>query len=163
MVQTQTRRPARRASPERWQAALRRAIAEGIQVRQLVGSGAWVATSGSDPAAAYLVGANGCECQAGEYGDPACKHRAAFWHAQGVLNLEPEPDAAPVVTAVVVEPPPAPVATCPVCAGRGIDPDCRGHRVAPGYFVHCPCFACDGSGAVAVAVVLTEQPARAAA
>ncbi len=163
MVQTaQTRRPARRATPERWQAALKRALDEGIQVRQLAGSGAWVATSGSDPAAAYLVSANGCECQAGEYGDPACKHRAAFWHAQGVLDLEPEPDAAPVVTAVVVEPAPA-SAICPACGGRGIDPGCRGHRVAPGYYVHCPCARCDGSGVVTGAVVLTEQPARAAA
>ncbi|MDP9359250.1 MAG: hypothetical protein M3R02_28990 [Chloroflexota bacterium] len=161
MVQTAIRRPVRRATPERWQGALRRALAEGVQVRQLAGSGAWIATSGTDAASAYLVTGDSCECQAAEHGDPICKHRASFWHAQGALHLDPEPDAAPVVAVVVVEP--APAATCPTCGGNGIDPDCRGHRVAPGYFVHCPCFACDGSGAVAVAVVLTEQPARAAA
>ncbi|MDP9471619.1 MAG: hypothetical protein M3Q71_13290 [Chloroflexota bacterium] len=147
MVQTTNRRPARRATHERWQAALQRALAEGIQVRQLAGSGAWIATSGTDAAAAYLVSGNGCECQAGEYGDPVCKHRAAYWHALGALDLEPEPAAAPVVTA------PAP-ATCPACGGNGFDPGCQGHRLAGGFVVHCPCPTCDGVGTVAVAVVL---------
>ncbi len=161
MVQSApTRRPVRRATPERWQAALKRALAEGVQVRQLAGSGAWVATSGSDPASAYLVTGDSCECQAAEHGDPICKHRASFWHAQGALHLDSELDAAPVVTAVVVEPAPA---ICPACGGRGIDPACRGHRVAPGYYVHCACARCDGSGTVTVAGVLTEQPARIAA
>ncbi len=148
MVQTATRRPVRRATPERWQAALKRALDAGVQVRQLAGSGAWVATSATAPAAAYLVSGQSCECQAAEHGDPVCPHRAAFWHAQGALDLDPEPAATPVV----VEP--APAATCPTCNGNGIDPECCGHRVAPGYFVHCPCYACDGAGSVAVAVVL---------
>ncbi len=139
MVQTQTGRPVRRATPERWQAALKRALDEGIQVRQLVGSGAWIATSGSDTAAAYLVSAQGCECQAGEYGDPVCKHRAAYWRALGALDLEPEPVVAP--------------ATCPACGGNGFDPACTGHPVA-GMVIHCPCPTCDGAGIVTVSVVL---------
>ncbi len=145
MQTIQARRPVRRATPQRWQTALQRALAEGIQVRQLAGSGAWIATSGSDAAVAYLVSAQGCECQAGEYGDPICKHRAAYWHALGALDLEPEP--VPVVTV------PTP-ATCPTCGGNGFDPGCQGHRVSAGYVVHCPCPRCDGSGAVTVAVVL---------
>ncbi len=163
MVQSASvRRPVRRATPERWQAALKRALDAGVQVRQLAGSGAWVAGSATDPRAAYVVSGQACECRAAAEGDPICLHRAAFWHAQGVLDLEPEPDAAPVVTAIVVEP--APVsAICPACGGRGIDPGCRGHRVAPGYYVHCACARCDGSGVVTGAVVLTEQPARIAA
>ncbi len=152
MVQTTTRRPVRHATPERWQAALRRALAEGVQVRQLAGSGAWIATSGSDATAAYLVNGQACECQAGEYGDPVCKHRAAFWHALGSLDLEPEP------VAVVA---PAPIATCLTCGGNGFDPACTGHAVA-GMTIHCPCFACDGAGTVAVDVVIAERPAIAA-
>ncbi len=159
MVQTATRRSVRRATPERWQAALRRALAEGIQVRQLAGSGAWIATSGSDAAAAYLVSGDSCECQAGEHGDPICKHRAAFWHAQGALDLDPEPAATPAP--VVVEPAPT-SATCPTCNGNGIDPACRGHRVARDYFVHCACCVCDGSGSVIVSVVIADPAAIAA-
>ncbi len=146
MQTTQTRRPVRRATPERWQAVLKRALAEGIQVRQLAGSGAWIATSGTDAAAAYLVSGNGCECQAGEYGDPVCKHRAAYWHALGALDLEPEPAAAPIVAEPAA-------ATCPSCGGNGFDPACAGHPVA-GMMVHCPCPTCDGDGAVTVSVVL---------
>ncbi|MDP9357354.1 MAG: SWIM zinc finger family protein [Chloroflexota bacterium] len=152
MVQTTNRRPARRATHERWQAALQRALAEGIQVRQLAGSGAWVASSGTDTTAAYLVSANGCECQAGEYGDPICKHRAAYWHALGALDLDPKPAAA-------ARPAPATIATCPGCGGNGIDRACHGHRIASGYVVHCPCPTCDGAGTVAVDVVIAERPA----
>ncbi len=156
MVQSVTTRPVRRATPERWQAALQRALDEGIQVRQLAGSGAWIATSGSDTAAAYLVSAQGCECQASEYGDPVCKHRAAYWHAVGALDLEPKPAAAPVVAA------PTP-ATCPACSGNGFDPGCQGHRLAGGYLVRCPCSRCDGTGRVTVDVVLAGRPASVAA
>ncbi len=148
MVQSASvRRPVRRATPERWQAALKRALDAGVQVRQLAGSGAWVATSATDPTAAYLVNGQSCECQAGEYGDPICKHRAAYWHALGALDLEIEPAAAPLVTA------PTP-ATCPTCGGNGFDPACSGHRVSAGYVVHCPCPHCDGTGTVTISVVL---------
>lgn len=146
MVQTVTRRPVRRATPERWRAALKRAMAAGVQSRQLAGSGAWVATSATDPLAAYVVSGQNCECRAAAEGDPVCLHRAAFWHAQGALELESEP-AAPVVTTPAL-------ATCPTCGGNGIDPACRGHRISAGYFVHCPCFGCDGVGTVAVNIVL---------
>ncbi len=150
MVQSATTRPARRATHERWQATLRRALDEGIQVRQLAGSGAWIATSSSDTAAAYLVSAQGCECQASEYGDPVCKHRAAYWHAQGALDLEPEPVVASIETA------PTP-ATCPSCGGNGFDPSCQGHRIARGYLVRCPCPRCDGTGRLTVDVVIAER------
>ncbi len=154
MVQSVTTRPVRRASHERWQAALQRALDEGVQVRQLAGSGAWIATSGSDAAAAYLVSGNGCECQAGEFGDPICKHRAAYWHALGALDLESEP-------ATAARPAPATVATCPSCGGNGFDPSCQGHRIARGYLVRCPCPRCDGTGRVTVDVVISERPVAA--
>jgi hypothetical protein len=84
-------RTIRQASPARWQTALRRAFSEHISVRQLAGSGMWVATSGSDPAAAYEVTGQTCECQAGQFGDPVCKHRAMLWHLHGLLDFDPEP------------------------------------------------------------------------
>jgi hypothetical protein len=37
--------PMRANTPARWQAALRRALDEGVQVRQLAGCGMWIATS----------------------------------------------------------------------------------------------------------------------
>ncbi len=147
-MQTQTtasRRPVRPTTPERWQAALKRALAAGVEVRQLAGSGAWVAGSATDPRAAYVVSGQACECRAAAEGDPVCVHRAAYWHAQGVLEVEP---AAPV------EPAPVPVATCPSCGGNGIAVECRGHRVSAGYYVHCPCATCSGAGTVTVAVVM---------
>ena len=82
-------RTPREATPERWRAAMRRAEKEGIEVRQLVGSGGWIATSGSDRRAAYeleVTGGvvHGCACPAASHDDPVCKHRAAFWAARGV-------------------------------------------------------------------------------
>jgi hypothetical protein len=64
-------------TPARWIAALDRAEREGISVRQLTGSGAWIATSASDPHTAYEVSVHRCTCKAAEFGDdPVCKHRA---------------------------------------------------------------------------------------
>jgi hypothetical protein len=122
-LRTQTRT----SSPARWIKAAERAVAEGIQIRQLVGSGAWVASSGSDPNAAYEVEvtgnvAHGCSCLAGLNDDPVCKHRAAFFLLIGALNIDPEPEGSPPASA-------APVvcfrcqgadASCPVCAGAGL-------------------------------------------
>lgn len=98
---TTIRRP-RVATPERWQAALDRAITEGVQVRQLAGCGAWIATSGTDASVAYEVEvtgtvAHGCSCLAGLNDDPVCKHRAAFYLAAGVLDPQPPTPAAPLV------------------------------------------------------------------
>jgi hypothetical protein len=113
---TTMQRTNRHATPARWQAALARAIAEGIQVRQLAGCGAWIATSGTDASAAYELAvvngvAVGCECPAGEHGDPVCKHRAAFYHLAGQLDPEPPTPAAPALTLVP--------RYCPPCDGKG--------------------------------------------
>jgi hypothetical protein len=79
----QAPRPRRESTPERWRAALNRAEKEGIEIRQLVGSGGWIATSGRDRHSAYeleVTGGvvHGCACQAAQHDDPVCKHRAAF-------------------------------------------------------------------------------------
>src|SRR4051812_9430684 len=72
--------------------AAEHAMAEGIRVCQLQGSGQWVATSGSQSGVAYellVIGnvAHGCDCLAGMNGDPCCKHRAAFYLLIGALDL----------------------------------------------------------------------------
>ena len=84
----------RTASPERWARAVTRAVAEGVQVRQINASGAWVATSGTQANVAYLLEIVGgvvrsCSCPAGEFGDPCCKHAARFYLDAGMLDPEP--------------------------------------------------------------------------
>jgi hypothetical protein len=60
-------------------------------VRQLVGSGGWIATSGTNRLAAYELEVtsgivHGCACPAALHDDPVCKHRAAYWIALGVTD-----------------------------------------------------------------------------
>lgn len=86
------RHPSKLASPQRWQEALQRGIHEGVTVRQLAGSGLWLATSGTQPDVAYELTVRGlivdsCSCPAGEHGDDVCKHRAVWYHQAGVLGL----------------------------------------------------------------------------
>jgi hypothetical protein len=78
--------PARHDTPQRWQAALERAQRGGLQLRQLMGSGAWIVTSEQDGEIAYMVTEFDCECFAAEYGDPVCKHRAMLRHRLGHLR-----------------------------------------------------------------------------
>jgi hypothetical protein len=111
----------KQASPERWQRALERALFAGVEAKQLAGSGEWIVSSGSRPGLAYRTDGITCDCEAAMLGsDPVCLHRAAYWYAVGVLELDPEPD------------PPAPAAPvvcfrcrgtevgCPVCQDAGI-------------------------------------------
>jgi hypothetical protein len=120
--------------------AAERAIHEGVQLRQLAGSGQWIASSGSDEAVAYEVAvtgtvAHGCGCLAGLNGDPVCKHRATFYLLIGAIDLTPEPD------------PPALGATmdCPECNGCGVHYSRELERrglLYPSYRV------CDGTGSI---------------
>jgi hypothetical protein len=86
-------------TPKRWQKALRRALAEGVEVRQLATTGVWIATSGTNPEAAYVVTTHDCECRAAAEGDVCCKHRALLRHALGDLPLEPDPEPEPPAAA----------------------------------------------------------------
>ncbi|MFT4038347.1 MAG: SWIM zinc finger family protein [Thermomicrobiales bacterium] len=67
---------------ERVEAARQRAIREGIEVRQVRATDLWVASSGSNPTAAYVIKivdgqVASCTCKAAEFGS-YCKHRAAW-------------------------------------------------------------------------------------
>ncbi len=139
MIGQQTR--TRTSSPSRWRRAVQRAISEGVQVRQLAGSGAWIATSGQDATIAYQVAisggvAHGCDCPAGEHGDPVCKHRALWYHLAGLLDPEPEP--ATLAIAVVVP--------CRDCGGDGYQRIVTGGRLSD--WIAAPCHACLSTGIV---------------
>ena len=78
------------ATPERWAKALRRAFDEGVAVAQVGGSGMWVATSGTTSGTAYQHRRYqrrrvGLRLPGRVNNDPCCKHRAAYWHRQGLL------------------------------------------------------------------------------
>ncbi len=110
-------------NPARWIKAAERAIAEGVQVRQLQGSGQWIATSGTrwqSPTKPTVTGnvVHGCDCLAGLNDDPVCKHRAAFYLLIGALDPEPEPQAS-AAPAICFRCRGA-EAGCPVCQGAGV-------------------------------------------
>lgn len=77
MVATAPVTPARADTAARWAAALDRAVAHGITVAQDPATGTFTAPS-TDGARHYVVSWYGCECAAGQGGDPVCLHRAAF-------------------------------------------------------------------------------------
>jgi hypothetical protein len=125
------------ATPATWQRMLHKALDEGIAVRQLGGSGAWIATSGTDPNGACLVSLAACECPGHEFGG-YCKHRAKLAHHLGRLTLrgpEPEPE------------PPAPAALalvpCDCCHGRGVAWVGTGLEMEQ---VQTACLVCGGAG-----------------
>jgi hypothetical protein len=96
-----TTRTARQATPQRWQAALTRALDNGVRVYQISGTGQWVATSASKPGVCFAVSVDACECEAAMLGaDPVCQHRAALRCELGMLWPEdptPPTPAAPAV------------------------------------------------------------------
>jgi hypothetical protein len=121
-------RKQRQASPERWQRAAERAVAEGIEVRQVNASGMWVATSGTHANVAYVLEITGslvqsCSCPAGTFGDPCCKHAARYYLDAGLLDLDdPEPEPPAPATPVVCFRCRGTEAGCPVCSGIGSTP-----------------------------------------
>ncbi len=111
---------------------LRRALEEGVDVRQLAGCGMWVAPSSRDAGTAYEETPWECECHAGQHGDPVCKHRAALRERLGALLLDDEPEP----------PTPAAPAAPPVCAtGQDKRWVYKHNFYGAGYF-RGPCPAC---------------------
>jgi hypothetical protein len=140
MAVTMMRR--RQATPARWQRALERAMLASVQVRQLAGTGAWIVTSASDPNAAYETDGQSCTCPAAMLGgDDVCLHRAAYWHARGLLELDRDPEpptpAAPALTVV-----------CPDCGGDRYRRVYTGGRLSD--WIAAPCQTCHETGSVSV-------------
>ena len=151
-------RSTRTASPERWQRAAERALAESISVRQVNASGMWVANSSTHANVAYVLEITGslvqsCSCPAGTFGDSCCKHAAAYYLAVGLLEVDdPEPD------------PPAlgGTADCPDCHGCGVIYDRNLEKVG---WLYPPCVACRGTGEIPALqpIVPAAEPAAALA
>ncbi len=109
------------ASPERWQRALQRAQFASVEAKQLAGSGEWIVSSASRPGVAYRTDGISCDCEAAMLGgDPVCLHRAAYLSAQGVLELDSEPDPPAPAAAIVFFRCRGVEASCPVCQGAGV-------------------------------------------
>ena len=102
MAQQMEIRKVRQATPQRWQRALHRALFAGVEAKQLAGSGEWIVSSASRPGIAYRTDGISCDCEAAMLGgDRVWLHRAAYWYAQGMLELDPEPEP-PASTAAVI-------------------------------------------------------------
>ena len=78
-------RTRRTADAAKWAELFGKAVREGVEVRQ-TGSGLWIATSGTDRTAAYVVELRECECPGHTY-HGFCEHRALLAWTLGVLTL----------------------------------------------------------------------------
>ena len=93
MTETRTLTNGKAATPARWQDAALRARREGVEVYQVNDSGMWIAASGTRAGVAYTLEViNGivisCSCEAAEFRDPVCKHRAAWALAHGLIVID---------------------------------------------------------------------------
>ena len=122
-----TARPPRAESPERWQKALGRAMAAGLEVFRVADTGELMVTSASKLDTLHRTDGRACTCEAALAGDPTCQHRAV---ARFVLGLLP------------ASPPPA--AVCSKCLGTGRHEEEREEEgVLVAYAVPCACPAAD--------------------
>src|SRR5215207_3502371 len=121
MAQQMETRKQRQATPERWQRALQRALFANVEAKQLAGSGEWIVSSASRPGIAYCTDGVSCDCEAAMLGgDPVCLYRAAYWYAQGVLELDPEPEPPASAAPVACFRSCGAAAGCSVCHGAGV-------------------------------------------
>jgi hypothetical protein len=82
----------RTASAERWEKALARALANGLEVFQVADTGERMVTSASQLDTLHRTDGRECTCAAGLAGDPVCQHRAVVRFVMGWLP-EPSPTA----------------------------------------------------------------------
>ena len=103
MVTQAPTRP-RVATPARWQAALERAIANGLEVFQVADTGERFVTSASRLDTLHRTDGYACTCEAAVAGDEVCQHRAVVRHLLGWLpESEPIAPARTVVFDVLVD------------------------------------------------------------
>jgi hypothetical protein len=96
----QMQRRTRTESAERWEKALQRAIANGLEVFQVADTGERMVTSASQLDTVHRTDCRHCTCAAGVAGDPVCQHRAVVRFIMGWLP-EPSP-AAPALAPVAL-------------------------------------------------------------
>jgi hypothetical protein len=73
------------------------------------------------PGIAYRTDGVSCDCEAAMLGgDPVCLHRAAYWHARGMLELDPEPEPPASAAPVICFRCRGAEAGCPLCKGAGV-------------------------------------------
>jgi hypothetical protein len=94
-VQIQSRRN-HPESAERWQKALQRAIANGLEVFMVADTGERMVTSASQLDTLHRTDCRHCTCAAGVAGDPVCQHRAVVRYIMGWLPEPSAPALAPV-------------------------------------------------------------------
>src|SRR5262245_42113583 len=95
-VQYQTR-TARQETPQQWNRALARALADALDVLTEPTSGATFVESATEPGTIYAVTTSSCTCKAGGRGIP-CKHRACLLAQMGILPLDDDEPLTPAPT-----------------------------------------------------------------
>ncbi|MDQ3225671.1 MAG: hypothetical protein M3Q50_03425, partial [Chloroflexota bacterium] len=83
-------RQTRTDSAERWDAALKRALTNGLEVFTVADTGERFVTSASQLDMLHRTDGRVCTCAAGVAGDPVCQHRAVVRFVAGWLP-EPSP------------------------------------------------------------------------
>ena len=114
-VQVQQR--TRTASAERWEKALARALANGLEVFQVADTGERMVTSASQLDTLHRTDGDSCTCAAGLAGDAVCQHRAVVRFVMGWLP-EPSPQAPALVPGATT-----PTRPCFWCNGSGRIPN----------------------------------------
>ena len=123
-------------SQARWQAALQRAFAVGLEVYRLADTRELVVSSATQFDLLHRTDGERCTCEAARHGDPVCSHRAVARFVRGLLDPEPEP-AAPAIAAMV---------PCRDCGGDGYQRIITGGHLSDWWAA--PCHACNSTGIV---------------
>ena len=132
-------RPRREATEARWQAALARAVSNGLEAFVAADTGERFVTSASKLDTLHRCDGHQCSCDAALAGDPVCMHRAVV---RSVMGWLPEFEDAPV-----------PTIACPECSGGGV---VYVKECARSGWPHPTCPVCAGSGESSIPILTTH-------